>query len=99
MDLQIERLSAEEIAALDGQMQIVLLAEIAAELSAIGKASKMARFIRTDAKKSLNRNPKDIDSKDTLLDAELVLLDLADRAKTLRDLKSIMQTILRGTPV
>ncbi len=97
--LQVERLTAEELASLDGHMLIVLLAEVCAEMTSLARVSRMARHILVDAQKKLNRDPKDNECKDAVLDAKLALLDISDRSRTLRDYKSILQTILRGTPV
>jgi hypothetical protein len=98
-ELQVECLSAEELAALDGHMQIVALAEICAELAALGKVAKAARHARTDAQKTLLRDPRNMDCRDAVLETKTIQLDVADRVRLLRDYKSIMQTILRGTPV
>lgn len=99
--IAIDKLTAEELAALDLAGQAIALNEILAEGAICGRELRKARLGHAEAKKAVLL--ASVESKDhakaAAIDAQLLVQFLLDRARVLRESKSILQTLLRmGSP-
>lgn len=100
--LSIERMSLEQINAMAAHEQASALNEIAFSAADVGRQTVSARIALAQARNAL------IDAKDRRHDVSTALqnvelakaqLDaLKERARTLRELRSIFQTLLRAIP-
>lgn len=97
MELPVERLSADELQSMDAAMTVAALYEIAAELNALGRLGRDMRLHVTECRKEARRDKADVEKGNRVLDAQAQFDNAKDRAKTLRELKSTLQTILRST--
>jgi hypothetical protein len=95
-DLPIERLTPEELHALDTAANVAALYDIAAELTALGRLARETRLHVTACKKDVRRNRTDTEAGCRLLDAQATFDNIRDRVRSLKDLKQTLQTILRS---
>lgn len=100
--LLVERLSAEDLASLDLARQAMALNELLAEAAIISRELRKARCSLADAKKEAllsARGANGVVSKAAVIDAQLIVQHLLDRAKMLHESRTILQTLLRvGSP-
>jgi len=99
--LAVERLSADELNALAAHEQAHALNEIMAEMARVGNEAIKARNRLARARQSLvladREDPASKDlRKSEVIAAQAVLDNLRERSRTLRELKSILQTLLRS---
>jgi len=97
----IEALTPKELQALSGYEMASALNELIAEMSEIGREAISARIQLAKAKKAVLRagsREAAIEAKADAIDAQAVLDTYRDRARTLRDLRSILQTLIRAIP-
>lgn len=99
--LPYERLSPAE----RKQLQIWELAQhlqdVGDEIIALGRLSIDARNLLNDCKKRKRRATDErekVEADCALIDAQGSLDNIKDRAKTLRELKSVLQTTVRAIP-
>ena len=97
-NLPIEDMSAEELAALGAYEQGRALNEIAHGLIALGREVRAQNTRYAHQRAASTRDPNNLDAKATAIVGKSVLDNLRDRAKTLRDVKSILQSLLRALP-
>jgi len=97
----IEALTPKELQALSAWEQASALNELIAELSEVGREAISARIQLTKAKNAVLRagsREAAIEAKCAVNEAQTVLDTYKDRARTIRDLKSIVQTLIRAIP-
>ena len=97
----IEEMSAEEIMALDGYGLTKALAEVIAVVSVVGRAieGKLVPLAVNRAKAKLEPAQEDRDfawREALLIRAELD--ELKERARTIREIKSALQSLIRQVP-
>jgi len=96
-ELVVERLSPAELHAMDMAQTVSALYDIAAELTALGRLARESRLHVVECRKSVRRNKGDIEAECRVLDAQAHLDNIRDRVKSLKDLRSILQTVLRSS--
>lgn len=100
--LTVETLAANELAAMAAYDQGVALNEILSELARIGRESAAARTRWAQARKALlgigRESAEFVTFKRTEIDAKTTLDNLRERARTMRDIRSILQTLIRSIP-
>lgn len=96
-ELSVERYSPAELHAMDMAQTVDALYEIAAELTALGRLARESRLYVVDCRKTSKRNRGDVEAECKVLDAQAQLENIRDRVRSLKDLRSILQTILRSS--
>ena len=82
---------------MDVAQTVSALYEIASELTALGRLARESRLHLVERRKTAKRNRGDVEAECKVLDAQAHLENVRDRVKSLKDLRSILQTILRSS--
>lgn len=94
-DLAVERLSPEELEQLDRARLLQAHFDIFSEVAALGRLIREQRLVVTECKKAVRKDKSDVDAACRLLDAQALFDNIKDRIRTLKELKSSIQTALR----
>ena len=99
--LSVERLSREEMQSLDVARIVALLWEIIEEIAFVGKHARPAIINHGEARKALiraDKRDKDAyaEARCDVEDAKVLLDVINDRAKTMREIKMIVQSVLNA---
>ena len=94
-DLAVERLSTEELEALDLARLRQAHFDVFAEMAALGRLVREQRLVVTDCKKAVRRDKNDVEAACKLLDAQALFDNIRDRIRTLKELKTSIQTALK----